>query len=227
MKWVGMLVLAAAGMGLGFAGKSVALEGEGAGDKAWLYKGKVYYQEFRGHGRRDIYLQNGERLFVDMEWAAVENWRVGRPLLLAYSPATGTVLEDPGTGKLIPVLYGLKDHPIDILQRKESARAPNTIAAAMCYVKAEQLWDKELNRVYKLLLADKNPREFTREEKSGMVRAQRQWIKFRDAQLRAIATIFSKRPGTIQRVKRAGHAMELTRSQALRLSSYLVPRDSY
>ncbi len=225
MRFVGVLLLVGVVQGLGFSAKAAVRSGEEAEAGGWLYKEKVYYQEFRGHDSNDVFLQNGEQLYVDMEWSVAESWSVGRPFFLAYKPATGAVLLDSKSGRVIPILHGLKNHPIDILLRNENPE--NTMAIVQAYVKAEQLWDKELNRVYKRLLAGKSPRAFTKEEKAGLVRSQRQWIKFRDAQRRVISIVFGKRSGTIQSIHHAAHVMEVTRTQALRLSSYLLPGHYY
>ena len=81
MRFVGVLLLAGVVQGLGFSAKAAVRSGEEAEAGGWLYKEKVYYQEFDSN---DVFLQNGEQLYVDMEWSVGESWSVGRPFFLAY-----------------------------------------------------------------------------------------------------------------------------------------------
>ena len=89
-------------------------------------------------------------------------------------------------------------------------------------IKGKQLWDKELNRVYKLLLGDSRWREFTREEKDVLINSQRKWIQFRNSQLLSIEAFYGKRTGTIQRIHAARQGLELTKGQTLFLANFLA-----
>ncbi len=195
-----------------------------AGANEWLYQEEVSY--VTQNDPSIIEVKGGHELivsYVGITWKDVSGWKAGRRLVMAYKPETGSVLLDPASGKHTSILSSTKMHPIDILWRKEARTAPNTLAAAAVQVKAGGLWDKELNRVYKLLLEDAWPRKFTRQERDALISSQRKWIQFRDAQLAAIGRVYGKRNGTVQRINSAHQAMELTRSQALRLGSFLVP----
>ncbi len=214
MRIFGIVLLAGTALGVGVP----------AGANEWLYREEVSY--VTRHDPVSIELKGGHELqvsYAGITWKDVSGWKVGRRLVIAYKPETGSVLLDPATGKHTSILRSTKMHPIDTLWRKEAREAPNTIASAAIQVKAGSLWDKELNRVYKLLLEDAWPRKFTRQEKDALINSQRKWIQFRDAQLAAIGVVYGKRNGTVQKINSAHQAMELTRSQALRLGSFLVP----
>ena len=208
MRIFGIFLLAGTALGVGVP----------AGANEWLYREEVSY--VTRHDPVSIELKGNHELQVS--YAGI-TWKAGRRLVIAYKPETGSVLLDPATGKHTSILRSTKMHPIDALWRKEAREAPNTIASAAVQVKAGELWDKELNRVYKLLLEDAWPRKFTRQEKDALISSQRKWIQFRDAQLAAISAIYGKRNGTVQKINAAHQVMELTRSQALRLGSFLVP----
>jgi len=90
-----------------------------------------------------------------------------------------------------------------------------------CYVGITELWDHELNRLYLAVLADKADRKLNAKEKLILVDAQRKWIRFRDAQIKAIGTHYGKRDGTIWRITTARQVMDVTKQQALRLGSML------
>ena len=83
MRLVGVLLLAGVVQGLGFSAKAAVRSGEEAKGGGWLYKEKVYYQEFRGHDSNDVFLQNGEQLYVDLEWSVAESWSVGRAFFVS------------------------------------------------------------------------------------------------------------------------------------------------
>ena len=214
MRIFGIFLLAGTALGVGVP----------AGANEWLYREEVRY--LSRHDPSIIRLKGGQGLrvkYAAITWKDVSGWKADRRLTMAYKPETGSILLDPATGKYISILSSTKMHPIDILLRKESDKAPNTLASVNAQVKAGELWDKELNRVYKLLLEDAWPRKFTRQEKDALISSQRKWIQFRDAQLAASGVVYGKRNGTAQKINAAFQATDLTRSQALRLGSFLVP----
>ena len=128
------------------------------------------------------------------------------------------------TGKHVFILTGSKLHPIDIMWSRKVKAAAGTAASVQCCVSTGKLWDRELNRVYKFLLANRQPRPFSRQEKDQLINAQRKWIQFRDAQCAAIRTVYSRGSDSVLRVYAAESQMEVTRQQVLRLGSFLHPR---
>lgn len=220
MRFIGLLVLAGAVL---FPGASLE-----AAD--WSYKERVRYRAVGSTKESDsgwVFLDGGHELYVShtgIKWAEVAGWKTGRTLWIAYKPETGAVLLDPGTGKHAFILAGSKPHPIDIIWGRKVKAAGGTAASVKCCVDTGKLWDRELNRVYKFLLAHRRPRSFSRQEKDQLIDAQRKWIQFRDAQCAAIRTVYSKGSDSVLRVYAAEFQMEVTRQQVLRLSSFLHPR---
>ena len=220
MKFVGVLLLG--GLAL-FPGVSLDAAG-------WSYREEVRYQGVGSAKEVDagwVFLEGGHELYVNytgIKWREVAGWKTGRSLVISYKPETGAVLLDPGTGRQVFILAGSKLHPIDIMWGRKFKAASTTEASVQCCVDTGKLWDRELNRVYRFLLAQGSPRPFSSKEKGQLINAQRKWIQFRDAQCAAIRTVYSKRSDSVRRVYAAEFQMDVTRQQVLRLSSFLHPR---
>ncbi len=220
MRFRGMLLLA----GLVLF-PVVSLEAAG-----WSYREAVRYQgvgSVKEQAAGWVFLEGGHELYVNytgIKWREVAGWKAGRALAISYKPETGAVLLDPASGKQAFILASSKLHPIDIMWSRKLKAAPSTKASVQCCVDTGKLWDRELNRVYRFLLAQSSPRPFSSKEKEQLVNAQRKWIQFRDAQCAAIRTVYSKRSDSVRRVYAAEFQMKVTRQQVLRLSSFLHPR---
>ena len=220
MKIHGMLLLA----GL-LVFPAVALEGAD-----WSYREEVRYQGVGSVKEADagwVFLEGGHELYVNytgIKWRTLAGWKTGRRLVISYKPETGAVLLDPASGKHAFILASSKLHPIDIMWGRKFKDASTTKASVQCCVDTGKLWDRELNRIYRFLLAQSRPRPFSAKEKEQLINAQRKWIQFRDAQCAAIRTVYSKRLDSVRRVYAAEFQMEVTRQQVLRLSSFLHPR---
>ena len=182
-------------------------------EPAWDWSEAVRYQE--NHDPGLITLTDGREVHVEyagIPWEVVNAWQSGKPLVLGYKMGAGVVLFDPASEKSIPVLHGLGDrHPIDLIVARCRERDETTSASANCYVMGRDHWDKELNRAYAVLLAslDEPHREPVRV-------SQRQWLKFRDAELAALGHIYD-RSGTMWLIVCAARRMELIRERALRM----------
>ena len=109
---------------------------------------------------------------------------------------------DPVTKKFILNKSGLKEHPIDALHQKQWDKAKTTTGYTETYPCAYNLWDAELNRVYKGVLNSKTDRPFNPDERQKIVEAQRQWIRFRDAQVKALNAHYSGFRGTIYKLSK-------------------------
>jgi len=82
----------------------------------WDWSENVAYQDT--HDPNAILLDGLRAVDVvygELKWEDVDAWPKGKPLLLAYSAKTGTVLLDPDSGKRLWVISGLKQHPIDAI----------------------------------------------------------------------------------------------------------------
>ena len=76
------------------------------------------------------------------------------------------------------------------------------------------MWDKELNRFYGELMNTLNS-----DQKQALQAAQREWIKYRDAQKAAIVAIYNE--GTISRIEQAMAINDLAKEQAQKLGQFL------
>ncbi len=194
---------------------AAALAGE-----AWDYEEAVKYSA--SHDPHLVELADGRELSYvagSLTRDEMRPWPAGKDLLLAYRGDVGVVLVDPSSQKYLSIVGGLKKQPIEMLLDQCLAIEANqtTLGMAECNRAARDRWDRELNRVYKQLMAslDEDAREALRD-------SQRQWIRFRDLQIQAIGAIYyGPDSGAIGRIQAAQQVMELTRTQALRLQTYL------
>ena len=81
---------------------------------------------------------------------------------------------------------------------------------------AHKQWDQKLNTCYKAL-----NKELPAAEWKELVTAQRAWIAFRDAQLKAMDATFDRMEGTMWIPVRAEMAMNITRQRAQFLENML------
>lgn len=181
----------------------------------WDYSEPVQYLE--NHDVDMVWLAGGRKLKVkysNISWEEVETWKKGKALLLGYRAETGPVLLDAVSGKWIPILSGLDRHPIDQLLEKCIEADETTVGMVMCAEEAHQRWDKELNRVYTILM-----QQIGGAQKRVLREAQRQWIVFRDKETEFITKFYSEQ-GSIFRVFAANDIMALTKSRVERLLYY-------
>lgn len=85
-----------------------------------------------------------------------------------------------------------------------------------CTQLASKRWDAELNFAY-----GKLQKQLSADGKESLKLAQRQWLKFRDEQTKAIQAIYRERDGTIWQTVAAQSLLELNKEQALRLMSFI------
>jgi uncharacterized protein YecT (DUF1311 family) len=113
-------------------------------------------------------------------------------------------------------LYSEEKDPID--KAMDAAMEKNFSTAGMVQAidAAHTQWDKKLNACYKGLEA-----KLPADEWKELVVAQRAWVTFRDAQIKAMDTTFARLEGTMWIPIRAEMAMNLTRQRAKFLESML------
>ncbi len=109
-------------------------------------------------------------------------------------------------------------HPIDAALDSCMNVAANqtTFGTIQCLMEAHDAWDAELNVVYKTL---KN--KLDDNEQQALVEAQRQWIRFRDAELEFSGRLHANMQGTMYRMMHANRVTEMTKQRMLDLQSYL------
>lgn len=182
----------------------------------WEYTEEVQYQslhEPHGIGLQDGRLISYEPLGSFTSWE-LQNWPAKKRLILAYSVDYGAALVDPETQDATSIRFVTKDHPIDRMTGQCLEKNSTTGGMVDCYAKALSMWDKELNRFYGELMNALNP-----SQKQTLQAAQREWVRYRDAQKAAIVAIYNE--GTISRIEQAMAINDLTKEQAQKLGLFL------
>jgi len=108
-----------------------------------------------------------------------------------------------------------KKHPIDLWLEKCMEKGDYTTDAMVsCDSQALDMWDKELNRVYKELMKKLSP-----EEKELLKQSQLQWIRFRDAEFKWIDNLFLGY-GTMIPVIKMGIKLGIVKERVKMLETY-------
>jgi uncharacterized protein YecT (DUF1311 family) len=109
-----------------------------------------------------------------------------------------------------------KKHPIDVKIAAAEEKAESTAEMRKTYADGLRLWDAELNRVYAELKKKLKPKTF-----ATLQNAQRQWIAYRDEQIKFLNALYAEFDGTMYIPMRAAAEMEITRSRAKELGQQL------
>jgi uncharacterized protein YecT (DUF1311 family) len=109
-------------------------------------------------------------------------------------------------------------HPIEIQRENCHEINSNQTTSGMtnCEYVAAELWDKQLNENYNLLMSLLN-----KEEKEILKESQLNWIEFRDKELKFSGTFYENLGGTMWRIVSASRLCDLNRTRALELKEYL------
>jgi uncharacterized protein YecT (DUF1311 family) len=185
--------------------------------RQWLWYDSVVYQE--NHDPGVIVLQDRRRITVrydvDLAWKDVDAWKPGRRLAFAFDAATGPVLVDVATGRLMPVVSGWKVHPLDAYLDRRPGKEGSTLDMVEWSAEAERMWKAEMTRIHRVLVARATPAV-----KARLEAAQQRWEKYREAEAALITAIDTETEGTIGRVIAAGRHLALVRNRALHLYTY-------
>lgn len=87
---------------------------------------------------------------------------------------------------------------------------------ARCADRAEQLWNKELNKVYKELQG-----RLTLKERNVLISSQRSWIQYRNAEFKLIDSMYSFKKGSMNISFNAHARKGVVMKRALALKHYL------
>ena len=116
--------------------------------------------------------------------------------------------------------YAAKEHPIDIALDKCLDIKLNQTTSGMnkCVNESAEEWDKELNRVYKLLKA-----ELTSEGQKALVLSQREWIKQRDLEFKFLKSMYfrQKFSGSMYSNMHNMDALYVVKNRVTTLTKYL------
>lgn len=108
-------------------------------------------------------------------------------------------------------------HTIDVALENCMEKNPSTHGTMSCIVEAQKQWDAELNKQYKALTLKLTP-----VQKTALLNAQREWIKWRDLEFKSIDALYSTMEGTMYQPMQLNDKMEVVRNRAIELKSYLV-----
>jgi uncharacterized protein YecT (DUF1311 family) len=110
-----------------------------------------------------------------------------------------------------------KENPIDI-QEKKCLNKDNISNAEQCNctIKAQEDWDKELNKYYTILKT-----KLRKEDFEVLKNSQKQWISYRDKEFLFISKYFFEiKEGTMWYCIAEGKKKEIIKSRALELKNY-------
>ncbi len=125
-------------------------------------------------------------------------------IIAALSLSTASFAQEP------------KEHPIDKALGACIDKDGSTAGMVQCIDIAYKNWDKELNRAYGELMKKLAPAA-----RASLKESQLQWIKFRDLEFKFQDSVYSKLEGTMYIPMSADSRMQVVKSRALELRSYL------
>ena len=76
-------------------------------------------------------------------------------------------------------------------------------------------WDAEMNRAYGHLMKQLNARQ-----RADLIKSQKAWLVFRDAELKATQNIIASQQGTMWPGIALSHQMEVIKARALQLKGF-------
>jgi uncharacterized protein YecT (DUF1311 family) len=117
-------------------------------------------------------------------------------------------------GVLIMTNWEREDNPID-KELKSCMNDPehySTYGMMECEQKAYDAWDKELNVVYKQLMSELGPKE-----QQDLKEDQRNWLKFRDSELKFTGDIYGQKEGTMWKPMAIDASAEIIKDRTLQL----------
>lgn len=132
-------------------------------------------------------------------------------LVLEKVPVEGSESEDFGIDE-----FDANDHPIDHEVNRLLELDESTNGQVQAFAKGYDLWDAELNKVYKELMTAYDKNESL---KLALKEAQLTWLKFRDAEFKHLEEICASKEGSMYRIFLASDRMELVKARALELKS--------
>lgn len=108
-------------------------------------------------------------------------------------------------------------HAIDVTLENCMDKNPSTHGTMNCIVEAQKQWDAELNKHYKAITLKLTP-----VQKTALLNAQREWIKWRDLEFKSIDALYSTMEGTMYQPMQLNDKMKVVKNRALELKSYLI-----
>jgi len=103
----------------------------------------------------------------------------------------------------------------------ESPSGMSTRGQIECTDQSTVAWDRELNRVFQVLM-----RTLDKPQADALRAAQRQWVKFRDAEIAALGAVYATLDGTMYQVMHVHALVARTRNRAQQLQLLLEDVES-
>jgi uncharacterized protein YecT (DUF1311 family) len=125
---------------------------------------------------------------------------------------------------LLPVFLSLSYSSVNSQDRKHTIDAEldecielnsHTHGTVECIEKAIEKWDAELNKYYKLLM-----KELDAESAEMLRSAEKEWIAYKDSEMKNIESIFSRLDGTMYIPMKFFSKMDIIKTRALQLKDY-------
>ena len=108
-----------------------------------------------------------------------------------------------------------KRDPIDMWLERAIEKDPSTHGMRAAVRRATQMWDAEMNRVYGRLM-----RRLKGPKRDALQKAQRAWLRFRDAESAASFEIIGRQEGTMWPLASEGHCLEIVKQRTRQLRGY-------
>jgi uncharacterized protein YecT (DUF1311 family) len=108
-----------------------------------------------------------------------------------------------------------KPHPIDKWLETALAKDQTTAGTLDATEKAQQMWDKELKKVYKHLASQLNE-----PQKETLKRSQTNWLVFRDSEFKVIDDVIRAQQGSLWSTISAGEKLNIVRARVMQLQAY-------
>lgn len=117
-----------------------------------------------------------------------------------------------------PVLEASESHPIEakLAACMETPEGMSTHGTLRCIHQANSAWDAELNRIWGELMHELGP-----DAKQQLKLSQRQWLAFRDAEIKALAAAYGAMSGSMFQPMHADAMANVTRDRVRQLDSLL------
>lgn len=179
----------------------------------WLYRAEVVFESAEYSWL--VRLSDGTKFLLgwsERPCKEVTAWKSGRALIYAYDEVVGPVLIDSQTGCHMSV-PNPDPHPIDLIDVFPEDRT------------LYDLWDAELNRVYKLAMKMLGPLDGSHaqdgpEVDKALRESQLRWIAFRDAESEALRALHAGN-GQVGRQQEMQQVVDLIRQRARSLVHYV------
>jgi len=179
----------------------------------WLFRTEVVFESAKYSWL--VQLDDGKEVLVgwsERPCKEVTAWTSGRTLVYAYNAVVGPVLIDSQTGCHMSV-PSPEPHPIDLIELFPEGRT------------LYDLWDAELNRVYKLAMKVLGPLDGSHAQDGPKVakvlrESQLRWIDFRDAESEALRALHAD-GGQVGQQQEMQQRVDLVRQRTRSLVNYV------